>query len=63
MPDRYGMVGADSLKDTKHAYCIYIGRELRRIEADLHMRLSSKVIDLSGLHFAHELNERSCSWA
>ena len=52
------MVGANCLKDTKHAHCIYIGRELRGIEADLHMRLCGKVIDLSGLHFAYKLDER-----
>ena len=52
------MVGAHSLKDTEHAHCIYIGRELRRIEAYLHMRLCGKVIDLGGLHFAYEFDER-----
>ena len=52
------MVGAHCLKDTKHAHCIYIGCELRCIEAYLHVGLCGKVINLIRQHFAHEFNER-----
>ena len=48
---------ADCLKDAKHTGGIHISSKLRRVEAHLHMTLSSKVIHLSRLHLVHHLDD------
>ena len=52
------MVGAHRLKDAEHAGGIDVGGELRRVEADLHVRLCGEVVDLVGLHQSDEFDER-----
>ena len=36
---------AHSLEDAQYAYCIDVGSELRRVEANLYVTLSSEVVD------------------
>ena len=52
------VVGADGLKDAEYAYGIDIGCELGGIEGDLYVRLCCEVVDLGGLDFAYEFDER-----
>ena len=47
---------ADCLKDAEYTGGVHISSKLRRVEAHLHMTLSSKVIHLSRLHLVHHLN-------
>ena len=47
---------AHSLEHTQHTRCVNVGRELRRVEAHLHMALSRKVVYLGWLHLVHHLN-------
>ena len=51
------MVCPHGFEDAEHAHGIDIGRELRGVEADLHMALGSQVVYLSRLHQADELDE------
>ena len=43
---------AHSLENTQYAYCIDIGCELRRVEANLYVALSSEVVDFGWTNFA-----------
>ena len=52
------MVGAHRFQDTQNAYSIHISRELRCIEADLHMTLCGKVINLGRLNLTDKFDER-----
>ena len=52
------MVGTDGFEDTQDTGGIHIGRELRRIKADLDVRLGCQIINLVGLNLAHHLDQR-----
>ena len=43
---------AHSLEDAQYTYCIDVGSELRRVEADLHVALSSEVVDFAWTNLA-----------
>ena len=48
---------ADSLQDTEHTCCIYVGSKLRRVEAHLYVALSCEVINFGWFHLVHHLND------
>jgi len=52
------VAGANGLEHAEHTGGIDIGRELGRVEADLHMALGSEIVYLIGLHLIHHLDYR-----
>ena len=52
------VAGAHGLQHAEHTGGIDIGRELGRVETDLHVALGRKVVDLIGLHLVHHLDYR-----
>ena len=52
------VAGTHGLEHAEHTGGIDIGRELGRVEADLHVALGRKIIYLIGLHLVHYLDYR-----
>ena len=52
------VAGAHGLEHPQHSGGVHVGRELGRVEADLHMALRGQVVDFVGSHLVDDLHDR-----